>query len=169
MPRLSRKNDPDSVRARQQALGLPEVDLEPYAKAAEAATGLVSIPVSVAQLAVSLGEYELSADGEIVETGRTDEEVVVPLAHTEGGLTASVQRGAKAIAESGGCRIHEFHAPAIACALARQAKTRDDSTLFLRTGHARLAHGHMLWSAHIFGQRNRAEGQQRGPDSRDPT
>ena len=52
MPRLSRKNDPDSVRARQQALGLPEVDLEPYAKAAEAATGLLSIPVSVAQLAV---------------------------------------------------------------------------------------------------------------------
>ena len=106
MPRLSRKNDPDSVRARQQALGLPEVDLEPYAKAAEAATGLVSIPVSVAQLAVSLGEYALSEDGEVVETGRADEEVVVPLAHTEGGLTASVQRGAKAIAESGGCRTY---------------------------------------------------------------
>ena len=69
-------------------------------------TGLVSIPVSVAQLAVSLGEYELSDDGEVVETGRADEEVVVPLAHTEGGLTASVQRGAKAIAESGGCRTY---------------------------------------------------------------
>src|SRR5881398_3007564 len=106
MPRLSRKNDLDSVRARQQALGLPEVDLEPYAKAAEAATGLLSIPVSVAQLAVSLGEYELSEEGEIVETGRADEEVVVPLAHTEGGLTVSVQRGAKAIAESGGCRTY---------------------------------------------------------------
>ena len=104
MPRLSRKNDPDSVRARQRALGLPEVDLEPYAKAAEAATGLVSIPVSVAQLAVSLGEYELSEDGDVVETGRVEEGVVVPLAHTEGGLTASVQRGAKAMAESGGCR-----------------------------------------------------------------
>src|SRR6266700_1230208 len=94
--RLSRKNDADAVRARQHALGLPEVDLEPYEKAA----------VSVAQLAVSLGEYELSEDGEVVETGRADEEVVVPLAHTEGGLTASVQRGAKAIAESGGCRTY---------------------------------------------------------------
>src|SRR5436305_13492140 len=104
--RLSRKNDPDSVRARQDALGLPEVDLEPYAKAAESVTGFVSIPVSVAQLAVSLGEYELSEDGDVVETGRSDEEVVVPLAHTEGGLTASVQRGAKAIAESGGCRSY---------------------------------------------------------------
>src|SRR5205823_14164198 len=92
--------------ARQHALGLPEIDLEPYTKAAESVTGLVSIPVSVAQLAVSLGEYELSEDGEVVETGRTDEEVVVPLAHTEGGLTASVQRGARAIAESGGCRTY---------------------------------------------------------------
>src|SRR5215467_7499131 len=104
--RLSRRNDPGSVRSRQEMLGLPEVELEAYAKAAESVTGLVSIPVSVAQLAVSLGEYALSEDGEVVETGRTDEEVVVPLAHTEGGLTASVQRGAKAIAESGGCRTY---------------------------------------------------------------
>src|SRR6187551_1332490 len=104
--RLSRKNDADAVRSRQQAFGLPEVDLDPWAKAAESVTGLVSIPVSVAQLQVSLGEYKLSEDGEVVETGRADEEVVVPLAHTEGGLTASVQRGAKAIAESGGCRTY---------------------------------------------------------------
>src|SRR5262245_51540580 len=90
--RLPRKNDTDSVRSRQEGLGLPEVDLEAYTKAAESVTGLVSIPVSVAQLQVSLGEYELSEDGDVVETGRADEEVVVPLAHTEGGLTASVQR-----------------------------------------------------------------------------
>jgi hydroxymethylglutaryl-CoA reductase (NADPH) len=104
--RLSRKNDADAVRSRQQALDLPEVDVEPYARAAESVTGLVSLPVSVAQLAVSLGEYELSDEGEVIETGRGEEEVVVPLAHTEGGLTASVQRGAKAIAESGGSRTY---------------------------------------------------------------
>jgi hydroxymethylglutaryl-CoA reductase (NADPH) len=104
--RLPRKNDPDSVRARQEALGLPEVDLEPYAKAAESVTGFVSVPVSVAQLAISLGEYELSDEGDVIESGRSDEDVVVPLAHTEGGLTASVQRGAKAVAESGGFRTH---------------------------------------------------------------
>jgi hydroxymethylglutaryl-CoA reductase (NADPH) len=104
--RLPRKNDPNSVRARQEALGLPDVDLAPYAKAAESVTGFVSIPVSVAQLAISLGEYELSDEGDLIETGRSDEEVVVPLAHTEGGLTASVQRGAKAVAESGGFRTH---------------------------------------------------------------
>src|SRR5581483_12387479 len=55
--RLPRKNDRDSVRARQEMLGLPEADVEPYARAAESVTGLVSIPVSVAQLAVSLGEH----------------------------------------------------------------------------------------------------------------
>ena len=104
--RLPRKNDPDSVRARQEALGLPEVDLEPYAKAAESVTGFVSVPVSVAQLAISLGKYELSDEGDVIESGRSDEDVVVPLAHTEGGLTASVQRGAKAVAESGGFRTH---------------------------------------------------------------
>ncbi|HET7353187.1 MAG TPA: hypothetical protein VFJ11_03975 [Gaiellaceae bacterium] len=104
--RLPRKNDSASVRARQEALGLPEADLEPYAKAAESVTGFVSMPVSVAQLAISLGEYELSDDGDVIETRRSDEEVVVPLAHTEGGLTASVQRGAKAVAESGGFRTY---------------------------------------------------------------
>ncbi len=91
---------------RQEALGLPVADLTPWTTAAESVTGLVSIPVSVAQLQVSLGEYTLSEDGDVVETGRSDEEVTVPLAHTEGGLTASVQRGAKAIAESGGCRTY---------------------------------------------------------------
>jgi len=106
MARLPRKNDPDSIRARQEALGLPEADLEPWTKAAESVTGLVSIPVSVAQLQVSLGEYTLSEGGDVLETGRSDEEVTVPLAHTEGGLTASVQRGAKAIAESGGVRTY---------------------------------------------------------------
>ena len=44
-------------------------------KAAESVTGLAVIPVSVAQLQVSLGEYALSDDGDVVETGRADEEV----------------------------------------------------------------------------------------------
>ncbi|HET7572081.1 MAG TPA: hypothetical protein VFJ77_05355 [Gaiellaceae bacterium] len=110
MARLTRRNDPDSIRARQEALGLDgvvgAVDLAPYARAAESLAGVVQIPVSVAQLEVSLGEYELSEEGALVETGRAAEEVTVPLAHTEGGLTASVQRGAKAIATSGGCRTY---------------------------------------------------------------
>jgi len=111
--RLPRKNDPASIRARQEALGLDgevtALDLEPWARAAESVTGVAVIPVSVAQLRVSLGEYELDEDGAVVETGRAEEEVTVPLAHTEGGLTASVHRGAKAVAESGGFRTYVIH------------------------------------------------------------
>jgi hydroxymethylglutaryl-CoA reductase (NADPH) len=110
MPRLPRKNDPESIRARQQALGLngevTALELEPWTNAAESVTGVAVIPVSVAQLQVSLGEYGLSETGDVVEEGRSEEEVPVPLAHTEGGLTASVQRGAKAAAESGGFRTY---------------------------------------------------------------
>ena len=98
------------MAARRDALGLDgavtPADLEPYASSAESVTGLAVIPVSVASLEVSLGLYELDDEGAVVETGRVDDEVVVPLAHTEGGLTASVQRGAKAVAESGGFRTH---------------------------------------------------------------
>jgi hydroxymethylglutaryl-CoA reductase (NADPH) len=103
--RLPRKNDSASVAARREALGLNgSADLEPYVNAAETVTGVAVIPVSVAQLTVSLGRYELSDAGDVVETGRALEEVVVPLAHTEGGLTASLQRGARAVEESGGFR-----------------------------------------------------------------
>ena len=105
--RLPRKNDAASIAARRDALGLNgDVDLGPYARAAESVTGVATIPVSVAQLRVSLGEYSLSDDGEVVESGRGVEDVVVPLAHSEGGLTASVQRGAKAVELSGGFVTH---------------------------------------------------------------
>jgi hydroxymethylglutaryl-CoA reductase (NADPH) len=105
--RFPRKNDPASIAARRESLGLDgDADLGAYAGAAESVTGIAVLPVSVAQLAISLGEYELSDDGEVVETGRALEEVTVPLAHSEGGLTASVQRGAKAVELSGGFRTH---------------------------------------------------------------
>ena len=108
--RLPRKNDAASIAARRDALGLDgavtPADLEPYAGAAESVTGLAVIPVSVAELQISLGSYRLGESGEVIETARADEAVFVPLAHTEGGLTASVQRGALAVAESGGFRTH---------------------------------------------------------------
>jgi hydroxymethylglutaryl-CoA reductase (NADPH) len=108
--RFPRKNDTASIRARQEALGLDgevtSFDLSPWTGAAESVTGVAVVPVSVAQLRVSLGRYELSDEGDVVETDRDEEDVVVPLAHTEGGLTASVQRGAKAAAESGGFRTY---------------------------------------------------------------
>jgi hydroxymethylglutaryl-CoA reductase (NADPH) len=109
--RWPRKNDPGSIRERQELLGLDgEVvgfDLDPWVTAAEQLTGAAVIPVSVAgPLPISLGAYALDDAGKVVETGRADEEVFVPLGHTEGGLTASMQRGIRAVAESGGFRTH---------------------------------------------------------------
>src|ERR671936_2953204 len=63
--RLPRKNDAASIAARREALGLDgDVDLSAYTNAAESVTGVAVIPVSVAQLHIALGEYELSAEGE---------------------------------------------------------------------------------------------------------
>src|SRR3954464_12391682 len=106
-----RKNDPESIRARQEALGLDgnvtEIDLEPFVRAQEMLTGAAVIPVSVVgPLQLELGEYELQEDGALAETGRSSDSVFVPLAHTEGGLSASMHRGALAVAESGGFRTY---------------------------------------------------------------
>ena len=105
-----RKNDPESIRARQEALGLDGevtgIDLEPFVRAQEMLTGAAVIPVSVVgPLDLELGEYELrEPDGAVVETGRARDSVFVPLAHTEGGLSASLHRGARAVHASGGFR-----------------------------------------------------------------
>jgi hydroxymethylglutaryl-CoA reductase (NADPH) len=110
--RWPRRNDPESIRARQQALGLDgEVtahDLAPYAGAAEMVTGIAVHPVSVVgPLTVELGEYELEEPaGALRETGRARDDVHVPLAHTEGGLSASLYRGARAAGECGGFRTY---------------------------------------------------------------
>ena len=82
---------------------ITSVDLEPFAGAAESLVGVAVIPVSAAPVTVDLGAYELDAAGAVVETGRGSETVHVPLAHTEGGLTASLTRGALA---AGAVRTH---------------------------------------------------------------
>jgi hydroxymethylglutaryl-CoA reductase (NADPH) len=107
-----RRNDPESIRARQGALDGrvdPEVfgdDLTPWAKAQEALTGLAVIPVAViGPLSIELGDYELEEPaGTLRERGRSPDEVFVPLAQTEGSMAASLYRGARAAVESGGFR-----------------------------------------------------------------
>ncbi|HSC50079.1 MAG TPA: hypothetical protein VLD16_07430 [Gaiellaceae bacterium] len=100
------------MRARQEALGLngevTAIDLEPFSRAQEMLTGAAVIPVSVVgPVELELGAYELREPrGELVETGRARDSVFVPLAHTEGGLSASLHRGARAVAESGGFRTY---------------------------------------------------------------
>ena len=110
--RWPRRNDPTSIRARQEALGLdgPVVDhdLQPYAKATEALTGVAPVPVAVVgPLDVELGDYELEEPGGIlVERARARDAVYVPLANTEGGLSISLARGTRAASESGGFRTY---------------------------------------------------------------
>src|SRR3954447_12838339 len=112
LKRWPRKNDDHSIQARQKALGLGEgvtsIDLTPFANAQEMLTGAAVIPVSVVgPLDVELGEYELEEPfGRVTERGRAQDAVYVPLAHTEGGLSASLYRGARAAAESGGFRTY---------------------------------------------------------------
>jgi len=98
--RLPRRNDRESILERQKLAGVDglvtSVDLEPFTKAAEALTGVAVIPVSLCPIRIELGAYELSSTGDVVETGRGGEDVLVPLAHTEGSLTLSMTRGSTA-------------------------------------------------------------------------
>src|SRR5258708_7436045 len=99
--RWPRKNDASSIEARRKTMGIGDglvtsIDLEPFAGSAEPLVGVAVIPVSAAPVEIDLGAYGLDADGNVRETGRATETVHVPLAHTEGGLTASLTRGALA-------------------------------------------------------------------------
>jgi hydroxymethylglutaryl-CoA reductase (NADPH) len=125
-----RKNDESSIAARRDAMGIGDglvtsVDLAPFSGAAESLVGVAVIPVSAAPVEIDFGLYELSEHGAIVETGRATEEVHVPLAHTEGGLTASLTRGSVA---AGVIRTHVLgdrmtRASCFVCADAAEAIT----------------------------------------------
>ena len=109
--RWPRKNDAASIAQRREAMGLDggitgAVDLGPFAGAAESLVGVAVIPVSAVPIEIELGTYELSDGGDVVETARATETVRVPLAHTEGGLTASMTRGALA---AGTVRTYVLH------------------------------------------------------------
>src|SRR5438445_7191648 len=109
--RWPRKNDASSIERRREAMGVngslvTSVNLEPFAGAAESLVGVAVIPVSAVPVEIALGQYALSDEGEVIETGRGTETVRVPLAHTEGGLTASMTRGALA---AGPIRTYVLH------------------------------------------------------------
>jgi hydroxymethylglutaryl-CoA reductase (NADPH) len=144
LKRWPRKNDPESIRARQAALGLngdvTAIDLAPFAGANEMLTGAAVVPVSVVgPLDVDLGEYELEEPfGRLAETGRVRDQVYVPLAHTEGGLSASLYRGARAAAESGGFRTYVLR-DRITRASCFVCKTTDEAVRLARFLDAHVA------------------------------
>jgi hydroxymethylglutaryl-CoA reductase (NADPH) len=105
-----------------------EHDLEPYAKVTEALTGVAPVPVAVVgPLELELGEYELEEPtGRFVERRRAGDSVYVPLANTEGGLSISLARGARAAADSGGFKTYVL----------RDRITRASAFLFENSGDA---------------------------------
>ncbi|MGH2452914.1 MAG: 3-hydroxy-3-methylglutaryl-CoA reductase [bacterium] len=114
-----RKNTPEQITERQETIrALPHWQaghdfvfawpqpVEAYAGAQEALTAHMVLPVAiVGPLRLALGRYAVDPqDGRIVEESRAAEELFVPLAHTEGGLSASMLRGMTAVWGDGGVR-----------------------------------------------------------------
>src|SRR5579859_3054203 len=143
--RWARKNTPEHIRARQDALrAQPQWDprhdfifespipAEVLGAVVETLTAHLVLPVSVVgPLRLTLGSYHVDeTDGHLVDDGRHTEEVYVPLAHSEGGLSASMQRGMAAVLDGGtletwvlrdrmtrdSCFVFETTAQAMACA-----------------------------------------------------
>lgn len=94
----------------------------------EAYVGQMVLPVGVVgPLIVSLGQYNLiEPDGRPVESARIMDRVMIPLGHTEGGLSASMLRGIKAANEGGGVSTH----------ILQDQMTRDSALVFDRVEEA---------------------------------
>lgn len=153
---LPRKNSPEQIQARQDLLrGLPHWDAtndfvfdwptppEALANVLESLTAHLVLPVSVVgPLRLTLGTYHIDQDdqssGQLVEDGRRTEEVYVPLAHSEGGLSASMQRGMAAVLDGGMLETFVLH----------DRMTRDSCFVFETTDDAircaRWLAGHVL-------------------------
>src|SRR6266849_4207048 len=145
LPRWPRANRPEAITRRQDTLkALPHwqathhhvltwpVAADILGNFQECLSGHMILPVGVVgPLPVNLGSYTLNAAGEVHEESREDEQVFIPLAHTEGGLSASVQRGISAVTLASDVRTHVladrmtrdscfvFHTTAEALTLAR--------------------------------------------------
>jgi hydroxymethylglutaryl-CoA reductase (NADPH) len=136
-----RKNTPEQIQARQDTLrGLPhwqpENDFifdwpappEALASVLETLTAHLVLPVSVVgPLRLTLGRYHVDElSGALVEDNRRAEDVYVPLAHSEGGLSASMQRGMAAILDGGSIETFVIH----------DRMTRDSCLVFESTAQA---------------------------------
>jgi hydroxymethylglutaryl-CoA reductase (NADPH) len=136
-----RKNTPEQIKARQDALReLPGWDARhdlifdwpvpaaTFENVVEALSAHVVLPVSVVgPMRLTLGEYHVDqSDGHLVEADRHSEEVFVPLAHSEGGLSASMQRATSAILEGGHLETFVLH----------DRMTRDSCFVFATTEQA---------------------------------
>ncbi|MBM4255537.1 MAG: 3-hydroxy-3-methylglutaryl-CoA reductase [Deltaproteobacteria bacterium] len=120
LPHWPRANRPEQLTERQDHLrALPHwhaahhhvlswpVTAEVLANFQECLAGHMVLPVGVVgPITLNLGQYSLTGDGMVQEDARQDDRVFVPLVHTEGGLSASIQRGISAVALAGGVKTY---------------------------------------------------------------
>jgi hydroxymethylglutaryl-CoA reductase (NADPH) len=110
------RNLPDHIRERQERIrALPGWDAAhdfvwdwprppaEFAGMLESLTAHMVLPVAiVGPLLVDMGSYHVDeSNGQLEDHGRTIEHLYVPLAHSEGGLSASLQRGMAAVLDAG--------------------------------------------------------------------
>jgi hydroxymethylglutaryl-CoA reductase (NADPH) len=138
--RWSHRNHRQAIQERRAALrSLPQFagddvrifpddgDDAVLARYQESYVGHMVLPVGVVgPLTIDLGLYRQDPDGRLEETGRTTDSVYIPLAHTEGGLSASILRGVTVANSSGG--IHT--------AVLRDEMTRDSAFVLRDAGEA---------------------------------
>ncbi len=117
-PRWPRGNTPQWIAERQERLRtLPhwgaeyqhvlDGQLDVLTPFQECLTGQMALPVGVVgPLTLNWGQYALDRYGQLHEHGRQEDQIFVPLAHTEGGLSASIQRGVTAVALAGS--VHTY-------------------------------------------------------------
>jgi hydroxymethylglutaryl-CoA reductase (NADPH) len=143
------RNTPAAIATRRRALTelpswrpedvriLPGDGADPEALAAtqEAFTAQMVLPVAVVgPMELTLGDYRADGSGRLVERDRRSERLYLPLAHTEGGLSASVQRGILAANRDGGVRTF----------MVADGMTRDSLYVFDTVGEALRA---AAWAA----------------------
>lgn len=117
--RWSHRNHEEAIQARQQVLrAQPQwreederlfdwsVHPEQLSPFLESLTGQMVMPVSVVGPSrVEVGQYQWE-HGEFREMSRTLDDVYIPLAHTEGGLSMSMQRGIHVLNRTGGIKTY---------------------------------------------------------------
>ncbi len=115
----SHRNHRQAIEDRQRALRrLPrwqsederifewDVDPDKLAPFMESLTGQMVMPVSVVGPAhIEMGRHEWQ-DGHFKELERFADDVYIPLAHTEGGLSMSMQRGINVLNRTGGIQTY---------------------------------------------------------------
>ncbi|PSR33603.1 MAG: 3-hydroxy-3-methylglutaryl-CoA reductase [Sulfobacillus benefaciens] len=138
--RWSHRNHPKAIAERQAVLrqlptwqlqderilewSLPPEHLERFM---ESLTGQMMLPVAVVgPLDVEFGRYGRDESFNLTEISRNREQLYVPIAHTEGGLSVSMQRGMNVLAASGGVKTY----------LLDDRMTRDSAFVFTKAGDA---------------------------------